>query len=89
MKKHSNVFNEIWPRPYKNWFRKHQELLVICLIAIMAAVIALIFIGWFNRVYAMDYPAIHKCIETAKYLNQTATVHLNVGGCVRNPYVIK
>jgi hypothetical protein len=55
---------------------------------IVLAIIALA-IAYYNHALAMDYPAIHKCIETAKYLNQIATVHLDVAGCINHPNTIQ
>jgi hypothetical protein len=98
--KEQEVFLKDWSRNIKDqnyshfsidryhrskWWNHNRKWFVILVISL-----AILFtLWWIGTANAMDYPAIHKCIETAKYLNQIATVHLDVAGCINNPYQIK
>ena len=82
---HSNVYDEIWQRPYRSWFRKHRAAIAIVAVLVLAFIVVL----WLNKAYAMDPRAIHLCISTARELNQEATIHLDPQSCLKNPYFIR
>jgi hypothetical protein len=87
MTKHSKQYFE---DNHLGGFRRRRRIWgwIIAVVIIFLVVLGMVWYRMANAI-TINYPAIHNCIETAKYLNQIATVHLNVGGCVNNPYEIK
>ena len=86
MKKHSNLYHELG----QGYRRDRVWSWIIAIVLIFFAVWLIYTIDMANARAATGYGiAVHRCIETAKYLNQIATVHLNVAGCINHPNIIQ
>ena len=83
MKKHSNLYYELG----QGYRRRKVWGWIIAVAVIFLVVLAMV---WWRMANAMDYPAIHKCIENYKSITQNGVKPLvDISQCVNHPTIIK